>query len=169
MLARLHIADAAGDRNLTVKIQSLKMLDQVLGSCYELLTNLCDYLIFKYCASTPANRMYPAPHPKRIISILMPLLLLVLFSVETNHDSVQDYECYNAASSLQNLKCSQLDKFLSVIVYLKSIWPTVVGIFIVLLLTQSFKPQSDEFNTLAPTPSLQNEHFHCNLINLRID
>lgn len=58
----------------------------------RIVTNLCDYLIFKYCASIPANRTYPAPHPKRIIGILTPLLLLVLFFVETNHDSVQDYQ-----------------------------------------------------------------------------
>lgn len=134
MVVLLHVADAAGDRNFMFKIQSLKILYQ--------LTNLCDYLIFKYCSSTAENCIYPAPHPKKIISILMSLLLLSLLSVETNHDSIQDYECYNATSSQQNLKCSQLNKFLSVIIYLKSIWPTVVGIFIVLLITQSFKPQS---------------------------
>lgn len=74
------------------------------------------------------------------------------------------WKCYNAALSLQNLKCSQLDKLLSVIVDLKSIWHIVVGICTVLLITHSFKPQPDEFNTLAPMPSLQNEHFHCDLM-----
>lgn len=78
-----------------------------------MVTNFCDYLIFKYCA---------APHPRRIISILMPLLLLVPFSVKTNHDSIQDYESVTMPLlSLQKCKCSQLDKFLSIIVDLKSI------------------------------------------------
>ncbi|XP_059766331.1 transmembrane protein 255A isoform X2 [Balaenoptera ricei] len=90
------------------------------------------------------------PTPKRIICILMPLLLLVLFSVETSHDSVQDYESVTMPLCLQYLKCSQLDKFLSVIVDLKSIWHIVVGICTVLLIIHSFKPQSDEFNTSAP-------------------
>lgn len=71
----------------------------------------------------------------------MPLLLLVSFSVKTNHDSIQDYESVTMPLlSLQKLKCSQLDKFLSVIVDLKSIWHIVVGIRIVLLIRHSSKP-----------------------------
>ncbi|XP_033058022.1 transmembrane protein 255A isoform X3 [Trachypithecus francoisi] len=47
---------------------------------------------FQILCLTPAIRTYPALHPKRLICILIPLVLLVLFSVETSHDSIQDYE-----------------------------------------------------------------------------
>lgn len=64
------------------------------------------------------------------------------------------WKCYNAALSLQNLKSSQLDKFLGVTVDFTSIWHIVVGVCMVLLIMHSFKPSTwriEHFGTHAFT------------------